>query len=145
MNIRWNTLWRVPVFCVIASWVSFMIMVYMGGFFYADPVRSAIFDGAVFLIILLIGGLLCFRSMTRAEIAVSAGIISSIYLAVALAQLYVPGFPVSLSVTLARFRNWTSIVAAALANLINSPLISITAASFVPFLFVPFGRKQTNQ
>lgn len=56
MNIRWNTLWRVPVFCVIASWVSFMIMVYMGGFFYADPVRSAIFDGAVFLIILLIGG-----------------------------------------------------------------------------------------
>ena len=108
MYIRLHTLWRVPVFCLISSYVSFYVTAYLGGAFFvvqtvgadgvtnvsADPVRSAIFDAALFLIVLALGGLWAFRSMTRAEIAASAGIISVVYLAVVVLALAVPTFPI---------------------------------------------------
>ena len=88
MTIRPQTLWRVPVFCAVASAVSFFLTVYLGRFFFvvettgadgvpvisADPLRSALFNGVLFVLVLLAGGLLAFRSMTRREIAVSAAI-----------------------------------------------------------------------
>ena len=56
MKLRLNTLWRVPVFCFVFSWISYYLTIYIGGFFFtvktigadgitelsADPVRSAI-------------------------------------------------------------------------------------------------------
>ena len=88
MTIRPQTLWRVPVFCAVASAVSFFLTVYLGRFFFvvettgadgvpvisADPLRSALFNGVLFVLVLLAGGLLVFRSMTRREIAASAAI-----------------------------------------------------------------------
>ena len=117
MKLRPRTLWRVPVFCIIASWLSYYITIY-GGFLYVvrttgadgavevsvDPLRSTIFQGVLFLAILLLGGLWAFRSMTKLEIAASAALISAVYLVVILLQLYLPGFPPALSVWLARFR-----------------------------------------
>ena len=89
MTVRAKTLWRVPVFCTIASWLTYYITIYLGGFFFtvrtqgvdgtvevsADPVRSAVFTGVLFLAILLAGGLWAFRSMTRREIAASAALL----------------------------------------------------------------------
>ena len=65
MKVRIQTLWKVPVFCMVASWISFSITVYLGGFFFGvktvdadgvtivstDPVRSVIFHTVIFLII----------------------------------------------------------------------------------------------
>ena len=124
MNVRIRTLWKVPVYCVVASWISFYLTVYLGGFFFtvktvgadgvtqvsADPIRSAIFNMALFLIVLLIGGLWAFRSMSKAEIAVSSAIASGIFLLIVLAQLYIPSFPISLSIRLAYIQNWTGTV-----------------------------------
>ena len=70
MKVRIQTLWKVPVYCAVASWISFYLTVYLGGFFFtvktvgadgitqvsADPIRSAIFHAALFLIVLLVGG-----------------------------------------------------------------------------------------
>ena len=134
MKLRFNTLWRVPVFCIVFSWISYYITVYIGGFFFtvktagadgitqlsADPLHSAIFNGLLFLIVLLLGGLWAFRSMTKAEIGVSAAIASVIYLALALAQLYVPNFPLSLSVNLAMIQNWTGTLSSFLIKLTNN-------------------------
>ena len=58
-----------------------------------DPLRSTLFQGVLFLAILLLGGLWAFRSMTKLEIAASAALISAVYLVVILLQLYLPGFP----------------------------------------------------
>ena len=44
MKLRPGTLWRVPVFCIIASWLSYYITIY-GGFLYV--VRTTGADGAV--------------------------------------------------------------------------------------------------
>ena len=45
--------------------------------------------------------------MTKTEIAFSAAIISIIYRAVTLMQLYIMSFPLALSVKLAIIQNWT--------------------------------------
>ena len=154
MKLRPGTLWRVPVFCIIASWLSYYITIY-GGFLYVvrttgadgavevsvDPLRSTLFQGVLFLAILLLGGLWAFRSMTKLEIAASAALISAVYLVVILLQLYLPGFPPALSVWLAPFQNWKGILSSLLLRFINFHL-ALAASAFAPFLFVPFGRRQ---
>ena len=155
MNVRIRTLWKVPVYCVVASWISFYLTVYLGGFFFtvktvgadgvtqvsADPIRSAIFNMALFLIVLLIGGLWAFRSMSKAEIAVSAAIASGIFLLIVLAQLYIPSFPISLSIRLAYIQNWTGTVSSFLLKLTDNLTVSVILSSFSPMLFILFGRK----
>ena len=154
MKLRLRTLWRVPVFCIIASWLSYYITIY-GGFLYVvrttgadgavevsvDPLRSTLFQGVLFLAILLLGGLWAFRSMTKLEIAASAALISAVYLVVILLQLYLPGFPPALSVWLAPFQNWKGILSSLLLRFMNFHL-ALAASAFAPFLFVPFGRRQ---
>ena len=156
MKLRPGTLWRVPVFCIIASWLSYYITIY-GGFLYVvrttgadgavevsvDPLRSTLFQGVLFLAILLLGGLWAFRSMTKLEIAASAALISALYLVVLLLQLYLPGFPPALSVWLAPFQNWKGILSSLLLRFMNFHL-ALAASAFAPFLFVPFGRRQKD-
>ena len=153
MYIRLHTLWRVPVFCLISSYVSFYVTAYLGGAFFvvrtvgadgvtnvsADPVRSAIFDAALFLIVLALGGLWAFRTMTRAEIAASAGIISMVYLAVTVLALEVPTFPIPFVVQMGMLFNGA--VSSWLLRLTDHLAFSTIAACFAPLLFIPFGRK----
>ena len=155
MKVRIQTLWKVPVYCTVASWISFYLTVYIGGFFFtvktvgadgitqvsADPIRSAIFNASLFLIVLLVGGLWVFRSMSKAEIAVSSTIASCIYLLIVLAQLYIPSFPLSFSVTLAYIQNWTVIISSFLIKLTDNLTASVIISSFAPMLFILFGRK----
>lgn len=158
MKLRFNTLWRVPVFCIVFSWISSYLTVYIGGFFFtvktvgadgitqlsADPLRSAIFSGLLFLIVLLLGGLWAFRSMTKAEIGVSAAIASALYLAIVLAQLNISSFPLSLSIKLASFQNWTGTLSSFLLKLTNNFQLSVLLSNLAPFLFVPFGKKSVE-
>ncbi len=153
MHIRLHTLWRVPVYCLISSYVSFYVTVYLGGAFFvvqtvgadgvtnvsADPVRSAIFDAVLFLIVLALGGLWAFGSMTRAEIAASAGIISVVYLAVVVLALAVPTFPIPFVVQMGMLFNGA--VSSWLLRLTDHVAFSTIAACFAPMLFIPFGRK----
>ena len=155
MKVRIQMLWKVPVYCAVASWISFYLTVYLGGFFFtvktvgadgvtqvsADPIRSAIFNALLFLVVLLVGGLWAFRSMSKAEIAVSSTIASTIYLLIVLAQLFISSFPLSLSVTLAYIQNWTSTVSSFLLKLTDNLTVSVILSSFAPMLFIPFGRK----
>ena len=155
MKIRARTLWKVPVYCLLASWVSYYITVYIGGSFFTvqsvgadgvtrisvDPVRSGIFSAVLFMAVLLVGGLWAFRKMTKPEVAISAAIASAIYLILALAQLLVPDFPLALSMKLAYIQNWTGTVSAGLLKLTDHFALSVILASFTPLLFIPFGRK----
>ncbi|MBQ8216932.1 MAG: hypothetical protein IJZ91_03110 [Oscillospiraceae bacterium] len=155
MKIRIQTLWKVPVYCAVASWISFYLTAYMGGFFFtvktvdadgivnlsADPLRSAIFNAVLFLIVWLLGGLWVRRSMTKMEAAASAGIASGIYLLIVLAQLFMADFPLSLSVTFAYIQNWTAMLSSLLLKLTDNLSLSVIVSSFAPMLFVPFGRK----
>lgn len=79
--------------------------------------------------------------MPKKEIAVSSGIASAIYLLIVLAQLFIPNFPLSLSVTLAYIQNWTGTLSSFLIKLTNNLTLSAIVSSFAPLLFIPFGKK----
>lgn len=154
MKIRPKTLWCVPVFCALASAVSFLLTVYLGGFFfgaqtvrpdgtielYIDPLRSAVFNAALFLGVLFLGGFWFRRCMTRKEIAVSAVITTLIYLVIVLAQICCPNFPLSVSMILAYFQNWMSEVSSLLFHLTRNTNLSVILACLSPMLFVFFGK-----
>lgn len=154
MKNRVKKLWIIPVYCAVAGWVSFMLTVYLGGFFFgvqtvrpdgvielsANPMRSAIFNGVLFAGILLLGGFWFRGWMTRKEIAVSAAIASGIYLVIVLAQICIPDFPLSVSIRLAYFQNWTSEVSSLLFRLTNNSNLSVILGCFCPMLFVIFGK-----
>lgn len=153
MKIRPNTLWRVPVLCSLFSILSFYITVYLGGLFFTvknpgadgvielsiDPLRHWIFDGCLFILVLLVGGLWAFRSMTKAEIAVSAAILSGFHLIVTVSQLLFD-LPIGLSTSLAYIQNWQGTLASCLHKLTASFEFSVILPCFAPFLFVPFGK-----
>ena len=155
MTIRPQTLWRVPVFCAVASAVSFFLTVYLGRFFFvvettgadgvpvisADPLRSALFNGVLFVLVLLAGGLLVFRSMTRREIAASAALFAGIDLVLCLLQLLAPDLRSPLLVPVALIQNWTAVPTSALYHLTGHLPVSALVACFSPFLFVPFGKR----
>lgn len=86
MHVRAHTLYRVPVYCAVAGWLSFQATVHLGRFFLVvtpakettqiavDPVRSAILQGALFVLVLLLGGLWAFRHMTRRKLRFPAAL-----------------------------------------------------------------------
>ena len=157
MKIRAKTLWKVPVYCAVASWISFYVTVFLGRFFFvvqqmgadgatqvsADPVRSAIFNGVLFLIVLLVGGLWAFRNMTKKEIAVSAAIMTTIYLLLDVMQILMPNYSVSLF--FAYIQNWVAIPCSLLFSLTGNFAVSAIFSSFAPLLFIPFGGKTTEE
>lgn len=152
-----KNLWRVPVLCLAGSWIGYYLTVYLGRFFFvvktvgedgntivsADPVRSLIFSWVLFFLVLVIGGLFLLRGMIKKEIALSAAIISGIYLIFVLLQLYLPSFPLGVSVILAQFQNWTGAVSNTLYQITGNLILSTIAACFSPFLFVFFGKRKT--
>lgn len=154
MKIRTKVLWQIPVYCALGGLLSFMLTVYLGGFIFGtqtvrpdgaielsvNPFRSAIFNLALFVGILMIGGFWFRRSMTRKEIAVSAVIASLFYLAIVLAQICIPDFPLSASITLAYFQNWTGEVASLLFRVTHNTNLSAILSCFCPMLFVLFGK-----
>ena len=155
-EIRVRTLWRVPVFCLFANLLSYWLTVFAGPLFYVnrvanadgsievsvDPLRSTLLKIALFLLVLLPGGLWAFRSMTRREIACSAALLILPMLAIVLAQLWVPSFPLKVSVFLSPFYNWSGSLSSLLMRC-SLPLPAATIiAQFAPLLFVPFGRRQ---
>lgn len=155
MKLRIRTLWRVPVYCIISSWISYYLTVYLGGFFFAvqttrpdgvievsaDPLRSVIFSGVLFLAVLLLGGFWAFRTMTKRELAVSAVIASAFFLALTLAQMYIPDFSLSASMVFVKLQNWTGTLANLLYRLTQHLTLSALLANLAPLLFIPFGSK----
>lgn len=155
MKIRPKTLWRVPVYCTVASLLSYYFTIYTARFFFlvetvgedgatvisTDPLRAAIFHGVLFVVILLVGGLWALRSMTKLEIAVSAAILSALYLVLSLAQRYVPDFSVMLTLRLLPFQEWSIDLSSVLQHLTGNSTVSTWLSDFAPFFFVPFGKK----
>jgi len=156
MRLRKISLMAVPVYCAVSSWISFYLTVYIGAHFYVvksldasgvtrveiDPVRAVILNAALFLLVLVVGGLLL-RRMTRTELAVSAGIAAAIYLLIVVCQLLLPDFPLGLGVALAYVQNWTGTLASFLMKLGFGLNLAVILSSFAPLLFIPFGKKET--
>lgn len=155
MGIRLRTLWWVPVFCLAAGYISYYITIYLGHFFFtvktvgADgvlelsthPVRTPVWHVALFVLFLLVGGLRCFRSMSKAEIALSAAIAIAVKLALSawLQTDFVQG-NISLALALVRLLQWFTDFSSLLYRTVQSSEVSSILSSFAPLLFIPFGK-----
>ena len=156
MNVRLNTLWRVPVFYLCASWISFYLTVYLGSFYLVkttgadgvtevsiDPIRSAILDLVLLLAVLLLGGLWACRGMTKMEIFLSAAILVAVYVIINLLEIFFD-VPVSLSLTLAKFQNINGMISSFLFRLTDQLELSVLISDLTPFLFLLFGKRSTR-
>lgn len=154
-----KNLWRVPVLCLAGSWVGFYLTVYLGRFFFvvktmgedgnmivsADPVRSLIFSLVLFFLILVIGGLFLLRSMTKKEIALSAAIISGVYLILTVVQINFQLYfgNINGNALLSIFQTWPNTLTKILCQITGNATILFTfLCCFSPFLFVFFGKSK---
>lgn len=156
MKLRVNTLWRVPVFSLLAGIVCYYLTVYLSVFYTVktvgedgtinlsvDPVRSAIFQAALFVAGLLVGGLLLFRSMSKTEIALSAAIAVALQAALS-GLLYVAAqFAPTLVNWLLPLTQWTGALGSVLTRITQVPAVSWIGL-LAPLLFVPFGKDSTK-
>ena len=156
MDIRKSTLWRVPAFCIAAGCFSWYATIWLGRYFYvvtemgadgiptvsADPVRSALFNTVLFVLLLLAGGLWLHRDMSRREIASSAATASSGYLLILLGQLFLPGVMASGVIVLSMIQNWVTIPGGLLWSLLGKAANGVHI--LIPFLLVLFGKSQKD-
>ena len=154
-----KNLWRVPVLCLAGSWVGFYLSVYMQRFFFllktvgedgnmivsADPVRSSIFSWVLFFLILVAGGFFLLRGMTKKEIALSAAIISGVYLILTVVQINFQLYfgNINGNALLSIFQTWPNTLTKILCQITGNATILFTfLCCFSPFLFVFFGKSK---
>lgn len=157
MDIRKNTFWKVPLYCIVAGILVYILCVYYllqlaivkhpDGVITTDNTRVLIIYGALFLGTLLIGGLVFFRGMTRKEIFFSASILviyGVILIFIQEAFNLTTGPVAFLMMILFRPFEWSSFVVQIFFRLSNNLWIGVVLQVLAPYLFVLFGKKSRD-
>ena len=86
-----KTWWKVPLYCIVASWVGFQLRIqFLGkwaretlpnGSITINDTRWMLGTAVLFLAVVFIGGFFLFRKMTRKEIFCSASVLAAFNLA----------------------------------------------------------------
>lgn len=148
-----KTWWRVPAYCLASSWICFHLEVWCllqltivtlpDGSISSDNTRALIIFGALFLAVLLIGGLVFFRKISRRELLVSALIMVLMNISLSLIAYKLQGMA---ALYWAELTEWSVFIPQLFYRLgvdITNPLPEFLR-SLAPLLFVPFG-KITNK
>ena len=125
MKVRLGQLWKVPVFCIAAGYISFYVYVFLVSRFGVKVLPDGSyttnqFVTTVFSILLfaasLFGGNRLFRSMTRKEIFLSATILVVFHLIVQTLQLLTDsyGFNFSIGLYMTYANEWCRILSSLL-------------------------------
>lgn len=140
--------WKLPLYCLAAGWVSYQIQVRLGpilavtrlpdGTVTIDSVRWMVLSAALFLAVLLAGGLGICRRMTRQEVFASATVLVAWNVVTGLASTFLPG-PAALF--LAQLGDWTEIIPQLLSTAGCSLWFGAVVSWAAPWLFIPFGQK----
>ena len=157
MEIRKNTLWRVPVFCAAAGIVSFYLMIWWLGRFAIEKVvegdqtivsvnnnKSLLLYGILFIAAVLIGKFFAFRDMTRKEIFWSATILVVFLQTVFLIQLMLGGVTGTLGVImlyLSEISEWSRLISQLIFRFTDNLWIGGFIENFAPYVFVLFGKR----
>lgn len=158
MELRKNMLWMGVLYFPIASLISGYICLALSSFYIhrvtnADGTLSAVTDsaqeglvnGGLLLAVLLIGGLVFFRTMTRKEIARSIGILSAIEIVIVLLDQLAPSLTSFLFIgPLWMLFSLFNMVAGYIAQVLPAPVLPALIAAFTPMLFVLFGKKASD-
>ena len=140
--------WRVPLYCAVAGWISFQLMVRVlgrlalvtlpDGTITSNNTIWMILSGVVFLTVVLVGGLVFFRKLTRREIFLSGAVMVVANTVVGIiSQVDSRAYPMLwLYVS-----EWSSFLSQLLYRLNINEWISALVVWAAPWLFIPFGKK----
>ncbi len=155
MKISNKTLWKVPLFCILAGVIAFNTVVYLIGRFMivtlpdgtitSDSTRMLIGYGAIFIVTVIVGGMVFFRNMTRKEIFFSASIVVAIGLIMNVLQWafnLTTGTVAVFFIYASRIFEWSSIVPLLLYRVNENLWIGAFIGSLTPYLFILFGKKE---
>ena len=141
--------WKIPLYSVIAGFVSWWLMVsYIGrlaivklpgGTITSNQTVWSLLSGGVFIIVLLIGGLIFFRKMTKKELLCSATVMLIFHIIMTSFSFL---FPLS-SITMffLEIREWYSIVTWLIAMAGLNNWLGVVISGACVYLFVLFGKK----
>jgi len=144
--------WKVPLYCVIAGFISWYLMVgYIGrlaivklpdGTITSNNNIWMLLSGILFVVVLLLGGLLFFRKMTRKELLYSATVMFVLNAIMGIVSYLLPSS--SITFFFVEIAEWYSFIPQLFYKLGGTSAIawvgSVVGWASV-YLFVPFGKK----
>jgi len=152
MKIRIGQLWKVPLFCVAAGYISFYVYVFFvsrfgvtvlpDGSYTANQVVTTVCSLLLFGATLFAGNRL-FRNMTRKEVFLSATILVVFHLIVQTMQLLTASYDLnfSIGIYMTYANEWCRILSSLLFSLTKNAWIGAFAVCFAPYLFVLMKKK----
>ena len=144
-----KTWWKVPLYCIIASWICFQLELHLlgrwalitlpDGSISSNNTRWLIMSACLFVLVVVIGGLFIFRKMSRKEVLVSSLVLVGLNIVLGLL-----GFAfTSISIYWAYLAEWQSVASQLLLFVTDNRWIhNIIIWIVPPLVFVPFGKKE---
>lgn len=160
MNIRKSTLWRVPLYCIIAGKISFYLIIYFVSKFAViktptdtgtitvtiDDAKVLLFYGIIFVVSILAGRFF-FHTMTRKEIFLSSTIIVVFYMIITVIQFIMGNITGSFAILfmyLSQTFEWSTFISQLFLKIggMQFQWIATFFQNLMPYLFVFFGKKE---
>lgn len=144
--------WKVPVYCMAASWVCFQMEVHFlgkwtivtlpDGSLSSDNTRWLILSAVLFLAVVCIGGFFFFRSMTRKEIFFSSSALVALNIVLGIFTYLTQRTFTSFTMFWSELSEWGSVFSRIAFHLgLNEWLIAAIAWILPPYIFLLFGKK----
>ena len=140
--------WKVPVYCLVFGWLSFYFLFRFGfgfasqrlpsGTVVMDQARWLLLKGAVFAVVVALGGFVVFRKMTRRELLLSASVMVALNVVCSLIANRVQGM---FSYYWISMGGWYDFVSDLLLKLRVNEWVSAVIQWLLPYLFVLFGKR----
>ena len=149
--------WQIPLYSLAASFLSFHLKIRLGVRFAADTLpdgsvsindtRWAILSGCVFLVLLLLGGLLFFRRMTRRAVFCSAAVMAAVNCIGSLTACFTQRTPLgaAFAIYFSELTDWSTVASEILHMFFPYPWLCAVLDWTAPFLLVFFGRRDAAQ
>ncbi len=143
--------WQVPIYCIVAGWISFKLEVRIGSRFLITKLPDGtvsthdtlwmIMSASIFLVTLAIGGFLFFRRMSKQEIFCSASVIVIFNVVAGLITHFFQRTIPSFTIFYSEISTWKGFIDQLLYDIgLNQWIITIISWA-IPYLFVLFGKK----
>ena len=147
--------WKVPLYCIVASWVCFQLKVrFLGrwaiitlpdGSISSDNTRWMIMSAVLFLAVVCVGGFFLFRKMTRKEIFFSSSVLAALNIVLGVFTYLTQRIFTSFTMLWSALSEWDSVFSQIAFHLgLNEWLSAVIVWVLPPYIFLLFGKKEVH-
>lgn len=147
--------WKVPLYCMVAGWISFQLEVrFLGrwaivtlpdGTITSDKTRWMMMSAGIFLAVVCIGGFRFFRKMTRKEIFSSASVLVALNIVLGIFTYVTQHTFTYFTLLWSELTEWDDVFSQILFQLgLNEWLSAVIIWVLPPYVFLLFGKKEVH-